>query len=122
MNSSFHFKIQKSRSPKAAEAVFDDNKRKTLFWFFAVMVLVLGLAYVWLINATVFSVVQLRHTAEEVRKMHADLAPLEMDYLRSMHQITRERAHEMGFVDVIDARFASGAQVPRTALLSSADN
>lgn len=129
MNSFLHFKIQRTRQSylpagrtHASEAVFDDSKRKTLFWLLSVCVLALGLAYVWLINATVFHVVQLRHTAEEVRKTHTDLAPLEMEYLRRIHDITLSRAHEMGFIDVIDARFATGSHAPHTALLSSAGN
>lgn len=64
-----------------------------------VVFLLLGLAYIYLVNTSVFLVNERRHNEEAIGAIEATLAVSETDYLAKMSTIDKPLALSLGFVD-----------------------
>lgn len=89
-----------------------------VFWAFVSLLVLSAVAYMWLINASVGNVVERKKVSEENRILTINLASLESRYLALTQEMTLERAHTLGFVDVTTPEYLS-LSGPKTLLTAN---
>lgn len=89
-----------------------------LFWVLTGAVILLAFAYVWLINMSVYSIVERKNMGEENTLLSQEIAPLEARYLALSQEVTIEKARELGFSELKRVEYAKAGE-PKTALSRS---
>ena len=90
--------------------------RQRLFRYFSGTVLGLALAYLYLVNNTVFTLVSREKIAAELTERQNAVIALETEYLTISNGITLERATALGFHDA--AKETIFVRAPETPVLS----
>ncbi len=80
-----------------------DNHTNTLatIWLgFLASCFILGVAYVYFLNTSMFMAKATQQSGEMISDLEAKIAILETDYLKTVGEITLAKAVDKGFVDV----------------------
>jgi len=84
--------------------VFHLNTRTLFFVLLSLLVLVF-LAYVFLVNKTVMNVVERERVEKDIASLSSSMGELEFKYIGLKNSITLDLAYEKGFSDAIPTSF-----------------
>lgn len=74
-------------------------------WSILSIVLVLFVAYIYFLSASVVHVVIRKEVTNELASLHSEIATLEAEYIQRQHAVSDEIATQKGFVAVRDKIF-----------------
>jgi hypothetical protein len=88
-------------------SIKDQQNVAYLFWTLAFLIVICAVAYVFMINKTVFNIVARQKAESQVTKLSSDLSILESNHLALKSKITPEFAATLGFTEAANAQFVS---------------
>ncbi len=89
------------------QTIQDQQRIQYAFWVLVGLIVFCIIAYVLMINKTVFNIVR-RQTAEsQITKVNSDLSELEAEHVALVSKITPEYALELGFTEPLNPQYLS---------------
>lgn len=70
-----------------------------LLFMLSALLLVLVVAYMYLVSMTVMHVVIRQETDQAIKQLHSDIATLEAEYIAAQHTVSADIASLQGFVE-----------------------
>lgn len=83
------------------------NTQIIIFRILVASLVVLSVAYVYMIGSITFNVIARKSLANEVRQLGTNISQLELTYLNNMNEVNRAYALSRGFVDAKSNLFAT---------------
>lgn len=80
---------------------------RKIFWGLFSCLLFFVISYAYLVNQTILNIVERENVEESIITLSSDISEMEFEYISLKNDINLAYAHSIGFVDVVNVKFAS---------------
>jgi hypothetical protein len=85
------------------------NRGRQIFFILLSLFVVLAVSYCYLVSKSIYNVIVLEETANEIVARSTDVSELEAQYFEKKDAVSLSYARELGFVELSDTHY-----IPRT--------